>query len=332
MKKILTVMIIGLAAPAFAAETLNGAGASFPYPVYSGWAYSFEKESGVRVNYQSIGSGGGVKQITAGTVDFGASDDPLSQADLDQAGLMQFPAVTGGIVVVVNIDGNRHNNLVLNGETLAAIFLGEVTRWNDPEIAALNPELKLPDEKITVIRRSDSSGTTAVFTEYLSKVSPEWKAAVGSGKSVNWKTGIGAKGNDGVANMVRQTRNSIGFTEYTYAEQAKLNYTALINSAGKVVSPTPQTFAAAVAAVDWHENAAYAVSLTDSPAADAWPIAAATFVLIRKNEPEIQARVMEFFRYGFEKGDTAALYLKYVPLPDSLKTEILTAFSVPSDR
>ena len=332
MKKILTVLVIALTAPAFAAETLNGACASFPYPVYSGWAYSFEKESGVRVNYQSIGSGGGVKQITAGTVDFGASDDPLSQADLDQAGLMQFPAITGGIVVVVNIDGNRHNNLVLNGETLAAIFLGEVTRWNDPEIAALNPDLKLPDEKITVIRRSDSSGTTAVFTEYLSKVSPEWKAAVGSGKSVNWKTGIGAKGNDGVANMVRQTRNSVGFTEYTYAEQSKLNYTALINSAGKVVSPTPQTFAAAVAAVDWHKNSAYAVSLTDSPAADAWPIAAASFVLIRKNEPEVQARVMEFFRYGFEKGDTAALYLKYVPLPDSLKTEILTAFSVPSDR
>lgn len=324
--ELIAVLLCFTAVFAFAGETLNGAGASFPYPVYAGWAYSYEKETGIRVNYQSIGSGGGIRQITAGTVDFGATDDPLSRTELDEAGLLQFPAVTGGITVVVNIDGNRHNRLILDGETLAAVFLGNVTRWNDPEMAALNPGLKLPDAAITVIRRSDSSGTTAVFTEYLDEVSDEWKRSVGHGKSVNWKTGIGAKGNDGVANLVRQTRNSIGYVEYTYAEQAKLNYVNLINRAGKTVAPSPQSFAAAVASADWHRVPSYAVSLTNSPAQEAWPIAAASFILIRKNEPKVRAAVMRFFRYGFEKGDTAALYLKYVPLPAALKEEILESF------
>ena len=232
MKKILiTLLSLLVAAPLMAAEALNGAGASFPFPVYSSWAYSYEKETGVKVNYQSIGSGGGIKQITAGTVDFGASDDPLTQADLDKSGLMQFPAITGGIVVIVNVKGLNKQKITLDGSTLADIFMGKITMWNDAKITALNKGLKLPAAKITVVRRSDSSGTTAVFTKYLSESSAAWAKEIGSGKAVNWKTGLGAKGNDGVSNMVRQTNNSIGYTEYTYAEQAKLDYTNLVNKA-----------------------------------------------------------------------------------------------------
>ena len=214
MKKILiTLLSLLVAAPLMAAEALNGAGASFPFPVYSSWAYSYEKETGVKVNYQSIGSGGGIKQITAGTVDFGASDDPLTQADLDKSGLMQFPAITGGIVVIVNVKGLNKQKITLDGSTLADIFMGKITMWNDAKITALNKGLKLPAAKITVVRRSDSSGTTAVFTKYLSESSDVWAKEIGSGKAVNWKTGLGAKGNDGVSNMVRQTNNSIGYTE-----------------------------------------------------------------------------------------------------------------------
>ena len=301
MKKILVTLISLLTAfPLMAAETLNGAGASFPFPVYSGWAYSYEKETGVKVNYQSIGSGGGIKQITAGTVDFGASDDPLTQEDLDKNSLLQFPAITGGIVVIVNIKGLNKQKITLNGSILADIFMGKITMWNDAQIVALNKGINMPAEKITVIRRSDSSGTTAVFTKYLSECSDSWAKEIGSGKSVNWKIGLGAKGNDGVTNMVRQTINSIGYTEYTYAEQAKVNYTNLVNKA-----------------------ASYAVSLTNSPDEKAWPITAASFILVRKDKPEITSNVMKFFKYGFEKGDKAAEYLKYVPLSKALKDEIL---------
>lgn len=324
MKKILiTLLSLLVAVPLMAAETLNGAGASFPFPVYSSWAYSYEKETGIKVNYQSIGSGGGIKQITAGTVDFGASDDPLTQADLDKNNLMQFPAITGGIVVIVNIKGLNKQKLTLDGSTLADIFMGKITMWNDAKIAALNKGLKLPEAKITVVRRSDSSGTTAVFTKYLSESSETWAKEIGSGKAVNWKTGLGAKGNDGVSNMVRQTNNSIGYTEYTYAEQSKLNYTNLVNKAGKVVSASLESFAKAVATVDWHKNPSYAVSLTNSADDEAWPIAAASFILVRKDKPEATANVMNFFKYSFEKGDQAAQYLKYVPLSKAIKDEIL---------
>lgn len=324
MKKILVTLISLLTAlPLMAAETLNGAGASFPFPVYSGWAYSYEKETGVKVNYQSIGSGGGIKQITAGTVDFGASDDPLTQEDLDKNSLLQFPAITGGIVVIVNIKGLNKQKITLQGSILADIFMGKITMWNDAQIAALNKGINLPAEKITVIRRSDSSGTTAVFTKYLSECSELWAKEIGSGKSVNWKTGLGAKGNDGVTNMVRQTINSIGYTEYTYAEQAKVNYTNLINKAGKVVSADLASFSSAVASADWHKASSYAVSLTNSPDEKAWPITAASFILVRKDRPEVTSNVMKFFKYGFEKGDKAAEYLKYVPLSKSLKDEIL---------
>lgn len=324
MKKILVTLISLLTAfPLMAAETLNGAGASFPFPVYSGWAYSYEKETGVKVNYQSIGSGGGIKQITAGTVDFGASDDPLTQEDLDKNSLLQFPAITGGIVVIVNIKGLNKQKITLQGSILADIFMGKITMWNDAQIAALNKGINLPAEKITVIRRSDSSGTTAVFTKYLSECSDSWAKEIGSGKSVNWKIGLGAKGNDGVTNMVRQTINSIGYTEYTYAEQAKVNYTNLVNKAGKVVSADLESFSHAVASADWHKVSSYAVSLTNSVDENAWPITAASFILVRKDKPEITSNVMKFFKYGFEKGDKAAEYLKYVPLSKSLKDEIL---------
>lgn len=324
MKKILiTMLFIFSAACVYAAGSLNGAGASFPYPVYSGWAYMYKNETGININYQSIGSGGGIKQITAGTVDFGASDDPLPQSELDKANLIQFPAITGGIVIIVNVDGLKNKKIVLDGKTAADIFMGKITMWNDASIAKLNPNLKLPNAKITVIRRSDSSGTTAVFSKYLSESSSEWAKELGSGKSINWKTGIGAKGNDGVSNMVKKTKNSIGYTEYTYAEQLKLDYTNLVNKSGKVVEANIETFKKAVETTDWHKNPSYAVSLTNSSDASAWPIAAASFILLRKDKAEVNKKVMEFFKYSFEKGDAAAQNLKYIPLSKALKDEIL---------
>ena len=262
MKKIfITILFVLSAVYANAQGSLNGAGASFPYPVYAGWAYMYKSETGVNVNYQSIGSGGGINQITAGTVDFGASDDPLPKAELDKSNLIQFPAITGGIVIIVNVDGLKNKKIVLDGKTTANIFMGKITMWNDAAIAKLNPNLKLPNAKITVIRRSDSSGTTAVFTKYLSETSSEWKNELGSGKSINWKTGIGAKGNDGVSNMVKKTKNSIGYTEYTYAEQLKLDYTNLVNKAGNTVEANMQTFQKAVESADWHKNPSYAISM-----------------------------------------------------------------------
>ncbi len=324
MKKILIfLMSFFVATPLMAKETLNGAGASFPYPIYSGWAYSYEKEKGVRVNYQSIGSGGGIKQIIAGTVDFGASDDPLSRQELDKNSLLQFPAITGGIVIIINIKGIKEK-ITLDGPTLADIFMGKITMWNDPKIVALNKNIGLPPEKITVIRRSDSSGTTAVFTKYLSEVSNTWQKEIGSGKAVNWKIGIGAKGNDGLTKMVTQTINSIGYTEYSYAEQSGLNYTNLVNQYGNIVSANIYSFKKAVSSINWHEKESYGVSLTNSKNKEAWPIMAASFILIRKDKREVQEKVMDFFKYAFEKGDASAEYLKYVPISKELKDEILS--------
>lgn len=324
MKKILIAIFFVCSAGYVNAQSLlNGAGASFPYPVYSSWAYMYKNETGINVNYQSIGSGGGIKQIIAGTVDFGASDDPLPKAELDKSNLIQFPAITGGIVIIVNVDGLKNKKIVLDGKTAADIFMGKITMWNDASIVKLNPNLKLPNTKITVIRRSDSSGTTAVFTKYLSETSLEWAKELGSSKSINWKTGIGAKGNDGVSNMVKKTKNSIGYTEYTYAEQLKLDYANLINKAGKIVEANINTFTKAVETADWHKNPSYAISLTNSSDASAWPIAAASFILLRKDKAEVNKKVMEFFKYGFEKGDAAAQQLKYVPLSKNLKDEIL---------
>lgn len=323
MKKLFLLLLMFMMSFPVYAEMINGAGATFPYPVYSSWAYLYQKDNKVRVNYQSIGSGGGIKQITAGIVDFGASDEPLSQADLDKSSLMQFPAIAGGIVVAVNVDGLKSSSLVMNGKILADIYMGKITEWSDPAIAELNKGVNLPKKQITVIRRSDSSGTTAVFTKYLSECSSDWKKELGSGKSINWKTGIGAKGNAGVTNLVKQTRNSIGYTEYTYAEQAKLNCVKLMNKSGNIVEAGIESFSKAVSSADWSKGESYGISLTNSADAGAWPITAASFILVRKDKPEVSAKVMKFIKYSFEKGDETAKVLKYVPLSTELKTEIL---------
>lgn len=325
MKKIITfLLMVCFALPVMAHAEINGAGASFPFPVYSGWAYMYEKDTKNNVNYQSIGSGGGIKQITAGTVDFGATDDPLTKEDLKKSNLIQFPAITGGIVIIVNIDGLKNQKIVLDGKTAADIFMGKITEWNHKAIADLNKNVKLPSTKITVIRRSDSSGTTAVFTKYLSESSEQWAKEIGSGKSVNWKTGIGAKGNDGVSNMVQKTKNSIGYTEYTYAKQIKLNYTSLINKSGNIVEASIESFSKAAESAKWDSKNGYAVSLTNTDNNQAWPIAAASFILIRKDNAEKNKAVMEFFKYGFNSGDNIAKQLMYVPIPKTLKDEIIS--------
>jgi phosphate transport system substrate-binding protein len=304
------------------AQDVTGAGASFPYPIYSTWAYSYEKATGTKVNYQSIGSGGGLKQVSAGTVDFGASDDPLTSEQLKEAGLMQFPAVLGGVVAIINLDGFGPNELVLSGRVLADIFQGRISKWNDPAIAELNQGRKLPDETINVVYRSDSSGTSAVFTQYLSELSPEWKNEIGAGKSINWPVGVGAKGNDGVAGNVQRVKNSIGYVEYAYAEQNKIAWSGLINSAGQIVSPGLASFGAAAAKAAWDRKSDYYLWLVNAQGEQSWPIAAATFILIKRDQAEAVAKVTKFFDWCFQNGDQAAKELHYVPLPESLKGDI----------
>ena len=312
---------LALAWPAQARD-LTGAGASFPFPIYSTWAFSYEKETGIKVNYQSIGSGGGVKQVTEGTVDFGASDDPMTTEDLKKAGLIQFPAVLGGVVAIVNIEGFANNELVLNGPVLADIFQGVIAKWDDPAIAALNPGKKLPSEAINVIHRSDSSGTSAIFTNYLSQKSAEWKDKVGAGKSVNWPVGSGQKGNDGVAGAVKRIANSIGYVEYAYAAENKIVWAALVNKAGKTVNPSIDTFTAAASNAKWDRSKDYFIWLVDADGDTSWPLAAATFILIRRDKPEAIAETVKFFDWCLTKGDQEALSLQYVPLPASLKDDV----------
>lgn len=304
------------------AQDITGAGASFPYPIYSTWAYAYEKATGAKVNYQSIGSGGGLKQVTAGTVDFGASDDPLTSAKLKEANLMQFPAVLGGVVAVVNLEGFGAGDLVLSGRVLADIFQGKITEWNDPAIVELNKNKKLPSEKINVVYRSDSSGTSAIFTNYLSEISPEWKKEIGAGKSINWPVGVGAKGNDGVAGNVKRIKNSIGYVEYAYAEQNKITWSSLINAEGQTVAPSLDSFSAAAANAAWDRKADYYLWLVNAKGEKSWPIAAATFILIRRDKPEAIAKVSKFFDWCFLNGDQAARELHYVPLPSALKDDI----------
>lgn len=312
-----------LAAPALAqAQDVTGAGASFPYPIYSTWAYSYEKATGNKVNYQSIGSGGGLKQVIAGTVDFGASDDPMVSEKLKEAGLMQFPAVLGGVVAVINLDGFGANDLVLSGKVLADIFQGRIGKWNDPAIAELNQDKKLPNENINVVYRSDSSGTSAIFTNYLSAMSADWKKEIGAGKSINWPTGVGAKGNDGVAGNVKRVKNSIGYVEYAYAEQNKISWSSLINAEGKAVAPNLESFSAAAANAAWDKSVDYYLWLVDAKGEKSWPIAAATFILIKRDQPETVAKVTKFFDWCFQNGDAAAEELHYVPLPAGLKDDI----------
>jgi len=311
------------AIPASAAD-ISGAGATFPYPIYAKWADTYKKETGVGMNYQSIGSGGGIKQIAAKTVTFGASDMPLKAADLEKGGLIQFPMVMGGVVPVVNLDGIKSYELTLDGPTLAKIFLGEIKSWDDAAIQKLNASVKLPKQAIVVVHRSDGSGTTFLFTDYLSKVSADWQTKVGASTAVEWPGGIGAKGNEGVANNVANTKGSIGYVEYAYAKQNKLTSTKMINKDGKAVAPTAEAFMAAAADADWQGTPGFGVLLTEQPGAASWPMAGATFILIHKQpkDPAITAEALKFFAWAYAKGDKAAEELDYVPMPDKVVNAI----------
>jgi phosphate transport system substrate-binding protein len=301
------------------AADISGAGASFPYPVYAKWADSYKKVSNVNLNYQSIGSGGGIKQIIAKTVTFGATDAPMKEADLEKNGLVQFPTVIGGVVPVVNIDGIKPGQIKIDGPTLAKIFLGEVKTWNDAAIAKLNPGVNLPNTAIAIVHRSDGSGTTFLFTNYLGKVSKDWDDKVGVSTAVKWPAGIGAKGNEGVANTVAQTRGAIGYVEYAYAKQNKLTFLNMLNKDGKTVEPSIAAFQAAAAGADWAKAKGFNVILTDQPGEKAWPIAGATFILIHKQPANAAAAVdaLKFFDWAYKNGAKEAEALDYVPLPDS---------------
>ena len=319
LKTLVAAGLVAASTSAFAAD-ISGAGATFPYPVYAKWAEAYKKETGNGLNYQSIGSGGGIKQITARTVTFGASDMPLKPEALDKAGLIQFPTVMGGIVPVVNLDGVKSGDLVLDGPTLARIYLGEIKTWDDAAIRKLNPEAKLPSQAIALVHRSDGSGTTFIFTNYLSKVSADWKSKVGNSTAVEWPAGIGAKGNEGVANNVKQTRGSIGYVETAYAKQNKLTTTRLVNKDGKPVAASPETIAAAAAGADWAHAPGFYMILTDEAGDKAWPIAGATFILLPK-QPKVAADAavaLNFFAWAYKSGDTMAADLDYVPMPDSV--------------
>nr|WP_219630388.1 phosphate ABC transporter substrate-binding protein PstS [Stenotrophomonas maltophilia] len=311
------------------AADITGAGASFIYPVMSKWSADYSTATGNKVNYQSIGSGGGIAQIKAKTVDFGSSDAPLKPEDLAAAGLAQFPSVIGGVVPVVNVAGIAPGALKLDGAVLANIFLGKIKTWNDPAIAALNPGVTLPNAKVTVVHRSDGSGTTFNFVNYLSKVSPEWKSSVGEGTSVQWPAGIGGKGNEGVAAYVKQIKGGIGYVELSYALQNKLSYTAMKNAAGKFVQPSDTSFAAAAASADWANARDFYLVMTNAPGAESWPITATNFILVQKT-PKNTANgkaTQEFFRWVYKNGDAQARQLDYVPLPDSLVRQIETYWS-----
>jgi phosphate transport system substrate-binding protein len=319
LKTIVAAGLVAASTQAYAAD-ITGAGATFPFPVYSKWADAYKKETGNGLNYQSIGSGAGIKQIQAKTVTFGATDAPLKAEQLEKDGLVQWPMVMGAIVPVVNIEGVKPGELVFDGETLAKIYLGTITKWNDPIIAKLNPKLKLPSDAITVVRRSDGSGTTFNFTDYLSKASADWKSKVGSGTAVEWPVGVGAKGNEGVAGNISQTKNAIGYVEYAYAKQNKLTYTAMVNSAGKTVQPTVEAFQAAAANADWEKAPGYYLILTNQPGEASWPITAATFILMHKDPVDKAAakEAIKFFKWSFEKGGKMAEELDYIPMPASV--------------
>jgi len=318
------VLVAGLAAVFFATPVLSaditGAGATFPYPIYAKWADAYRKATGVGMNYQSIGSGGGIKQITARTVDFGASDAPLKAEDLEKNGLIQFPAIMGGVVPVYNVKGIEAGKLRLNGQILAGIYLGKVAKWNDAAIAKLNAGVKLPDQAISVVHRSDGSGTTFLFTNYLAKVSPDWKSTVGEGTAVKWATGVGGKGNEGVANYVARIDGSIGYVEYAYAKQNRLAYAQMVNKEGQFVAPEDDSFKAAAAGADWAKAPGMYLILTDQPGAKSWPITGASFILMHKvqEKPENAKEVLRFFDWSFKNGNGMASDLDYVPLPDAV--------------
>ncbi len=320
MIKNLFTAALALAAFAQADTTITGAGASFPAPVYQKWTYTYSQQNpDTKVTYQSLGSGAGLNQIKAGTVDFAGTDNPLTLAQQEEAGLTQFPMLTGGVVVIVNLPGVKDGQLKLSRKVLADIFMGNITRWNDKAITSLNPGVKLPKMKITVVHRSDSSGTSFVFTNYLSKISAAWKAKVGQGSSVKWPVGIGGQKNPGVCNNVAKIRGSIGYTEYTYAVETKLPCAQLENAEGKFVKPTPAAFSTAAASADWSKAPGFYMELTDKPGENSWPIAAVTYVLIRNDADASQKVAMKnYFTWCFTEGSDMASKLHYVPMPQNV--------------
>lgn len=324
--RIAVAAVTGMAAVAFTgfahAQDVTGAGASFPAPLYSKWAADYNKATGTRINYQSVGSGAGLRQIEAKTVDFGASDAPLKDDELAKKGLVQFPTVIGGVIPVVNIQGIAPGQLRLSGQVLGDIYLGKITKWNDAAIKSLNPSLNLPDAAIAPVRRADGSGTSFLFTNYLSKVNAEWKAKVGEGTAVNWPTGAGGKGNEGVAAFVGRLPNSIGYVEYAYVKQNKMTYALMQNAGGQFVAPDDNAFKAAAAGADWSKS--FYQVLTNQPGAQSWPITGATFILMQKQQekPAQAAAALKFFSWAYKNGDKTADDLDYVPMPPAVKTQI----------
>ena len=307
-----------ISASAFA-QDVTGAGATFPAPLYAKWADAYNKAVGARINYQSVGSGAGLRQIRGKTVDFGASDMPLTDADLAKDGLMQFPTVIGGVVPVLNVKGISPGQVRMTGQVLGDIYLGKITKWNDPALTALNPGVPLPDSAIAVVRRADGSGTTFIFSNYLSKVNAEWKTKVGEGTAINWPTGAGGKGNEGVAAFVQRLPNSLGYVEYSYAKSNKMSHVLMRNQAGSFVAPDDTTFKAAAAGADWAKS--FYQIITDQPGKDSWPIAGATFIMMHKaqDKPAQATNTLKFFDWAFASGDKMATDLEYVPLPDAVK-------------
>ncbi|WP_027996123.1 phosphate ABC transporter substrate-binding protein PstS [Simplicispira psychrophila] len=321
------VLSAGAVSGAWAQQEATGAGASFPAPLYAKWASDYYKATGVKINYQSVGSGAGLRQIEAKTVDFGASDAPLKDEDLAKKGLVQFPTVIGGVVPVVNIKGIAPGQIKMSGQVLGDIYLGKITRWNDAALTALNPGVPLPDAAIAPVRRADGSGTSFIFTNYLSKVNAEWQAKVGEGTAVNWPTGAGGKGNEGVAAFVGRLPNSIGYVEYAYVKQNKMTYVQLQNAAGSFVSPDDAAFKAAAAGADWSKS--FHQILTHQPGKEAWPLTGATFILMHKvqDKPAQAAAALKFFEWAYQSGDKTAGDLDYVPMPDSVKSVILKSWA-----
>ncbi|MGJ9417981.1 phosphate ABC transporter substrate-binding protein PstS [Massilia sp. CMS3.1] len=324
IKHMFKTMIAGAAAAmvmssSFAAD-VTGAGATFPYPIYAKWAEMYKAATGTGMNYQSVGSGAGIKQIKAKTVDFGASDMPLKAAELEEAGLMQFPAIMGGVVAVVNVEGLTPGQLKLTGPVLADIYLGKITKWNAPEIAALNPGVKLPGDDITVVHRADSSGTSFLFTDYLSKVNPEFQSKIGVGTAVKWATGVGGKGNEGVAANVQRIKGSIGYVEWAYAKRNKLSHTQLKNKDGQFLQPDDENFKAAAASAEWTKTPGFAVILTDAAGKNSWPITGVSYILMHRAQADAAKgkEVVKFFDYAYKNGTAAAAELDYVPMPASV--------------
>jgi phosphate transport system substrate-binding protein len=329
IRSLLSAAIVAASVSYASAGDISGAGATFPFPIYAKWADAYKTATGNGLNYQSIGSGAGIKQIKAKTVTFGATDAPLKAKDLGEAGLEQWPMVMGGIVLVVNLDGIKSGDLVIDGPTLAQIYLGTITKWNDPAIKKLNPKASLPDLAIAVVHRADGSGTTFNFTNYLDKVSPDWQSKVGEATSVEWPGGIGAKGNDGVANNVAGTKGAIGYVEYAYAKQNKLTYANMINAAGKTVAPTIETFQAAAANADWSKAPGFYLILSNQAGEQSWPMTAATFILMYKKPVDVTAsnEALKFFTYCYDKGADQAKALDYIPMPDAVIAQVKKAWA-----